>query len=105
MSLGSAEQHLEPFLLKVSIIGENVGQSFVAHRLHRNAISQAVAFIGAGFVQREAGEKIFRDVGSDPDRWEGQSAANVGGSLAPEMLAPLGKEIQILGDDLFGRRR
>ena len=37
----------ETFLLKMPVVGENLVQPFLAHRLHRNAIDQAVAFVGA----------------------------------------------------------
>jgi hypothetical protein len=35
---GSAEQGAKAFLFKMPVVGENLGQPFPAHRLHRNAI-------------------------------------------------------------------
>ena len=44
-------------LLKMPVIGEGFGQPFLAHRLHRNAIDQAVPFVGTRFVKGHAGKK------------------------------------------------
>ena len=34
LGLGIAEQCLETFLLKMPVVGENLSQPFLAHRLH-----------------------------------------------------------------------
>src|ERR1017187_9877653 len=52
-----AEQRPETFLLKMAVVRENFGQPILAHRLHRNAIRQAVAFVGPRSVESHAGEK------------------------------------------------
>ena len=49
-ALGIAKQSPKTFLLKMPVFGENLCQAFLAHRLHRDAIDQAVAFVGAGAV-------------------------------------------------------
>jgi hypothetical protein len=43
---GIPEQGPETFLGKMSVIGENIGQSFPAHDLHRYAVRQTVSFVG-----------------------------------------------------------
>jgi hypothetical protein len=40
--LGISKQRPETFLLKVPVVGEHFGQSFFAHRLHRNAIDETI---------------------------------------------------------------
>ena len=45
------KQSPKTFLLEVPVIGEHVRESLPAHRLHRDAVSQAVAFIGAGEIR------------------------------------------------------
>src|ERR1039457_6384514 len=51
------EQRPEIFLLKMPVVRENLGQPFLTHRLHRNAIDQAVSFIGTGAVELQTGKK------------------------------------------------
>ncbi len=55
--LGISEQGAEPFVLKVPVIGEDLGQPFLPHGLHRNAIAQTVPFIGPRSIKGHAGEK------------------------------------------------
>ena len=38
MGLRIAKQRPEPFLLKMPVVGKNLGQPFFTHRLHRNTI-------------------------------------------------------------------
>jgi hypothetical protein len=42
---GSAEKRAKAFLLEIPIVGENFGQPFPTHRLHRNAIREAVTLV------------------------------------------------------------
>jgi hypothetical protein len=42
---GMPEQCPETLLLKMSVIGENIGQSFPAHDLHRYAVRQTVTLV------------------------------------------------------------
>src|SRR5450755_3050705 len=52
--LGIAEQSAKALLLKMPVVRQNFGQTFPAHGLHGNTISQAVGFIGTSFVQSQA---------------------------------------------------
>ncbi|MGA2740598.1 MAG: hypothetical protein ABSG65_24575 [Bryobacteraceae bacterium] len=54
---------MKSFLLEVPIIGERFGQAFPPHRLHGNAIGQAVTFVGPLAVKIEAGQKRRRICG------------------------------------------
>jgi hypothetical protein len=45
-----AKQGVEAFLLKVPVVRQHMGQSFLPHRLHRNAICQAVPFVRSGLI-------------------------------------------------------
>ena len=47
----STEKGVKAFLLKMPVVGENFGQPFPPHRLHRNAIRQAVALVGTGSIE------------------------------------------------------
>ena len=49
---GNPEQGAEAFLLKVPVVGEGDGQSFLAHGLHRDAIRKAVSLIRTRVVER-----------------------------------------------------
>src|ERR1035438_5081891 len=54
---GSAKQGAKTFLLKMPVVGENFGQPFPEHRLHRNAIRQAVALVGPRPVELQPGKE------------------------------------------------
>jgi hypothetical protein len=49
--LGIAKQDVKAFLLKVTVIGQNIVNAFAPHRLHGNAVCQAVAFIESPGVE------------------------------------------------------
>ena len=54
-----AEQRPEAFLLEMLVVRKNLGQTFVAHSLHRNTILKAVAFVRPGAIQAQTGKKRF----------------------------------------------
>ena len=53
------KQRPEPFLLKMPVIREHVRKPFPAHRLHRDAIRQAVAFVRPSLVETQPFEKAL----------------------------------------------
>ncbi len=57
------EQDGKPFLREMSVMGEDFGNAFGSHRLHGNAIREAVFFIGAGFVECETIEERLMGLG------------------------------------------
>ena len=59
IGLRIAKQRPEPFLFEMPVVGKNLGQSFFAHRLHRNTIDPAVPLVGAGTIELETGEERF----------------------------------------------
>jgi hypothetical protein len=54
---GSAEKGAKPFLFKMPVVGENFGQTFPAHSLHRNTIDQTVTFVGTVTVELQTRAK------------------------------------------------
>ena len=48
------EQDAESFLSEVIIMRQDVCDTLLPHGIHRNAVSQAIAFIPAGFVEKHA---------------------------------------------------
>ena len=46
IGLRITKQRAKTLLLEVPVIGERFGQAFPAHRLHRNAIDQALTLVG-----------------------------------------------------------
>src|SRR5262249_21729146 len=55
--LQSLEQDVKPFLCEMVIVGEDIRQSLTAHRLHGDAIRQAIMLIKTGSVKSEGIEK------------------------------------------------
>ena len=42
--LGNPEYGAETFLIEMLVVGQNLGQTFTAHGLHRNTVGEAVVF-------------------------------------------------------------
>jgi hypothetical protein len=47
------------------VVGQHVGQARVPHGLHRNAVCEAVAFIGTGLVENKPGKKASPSLRND----------------------------------------
>jgi len=58
---GIPEQGLETFLLKMSVVGESIGQSLPGADLHRYAVRQAVSFVGprAELIETSVKRSLF----------------------------------------------
>lgn len=84
------------------VVCENIREPFAAHRLHRNAIGQAIALVEPRFVKSQARKKAFMGVRDNGHGRQSQRAAYIGGRLAPEMLTPFREKIQVFGDHLLG---
>ncbi len=54
---GIAEEGSEPFLFEMAVVCEHFVQPFSPHRLHRNAVGQAVSFVGTCTVEPKAGQE------------------------------------------------
>ena len=74
-----AEQSAKTLLLEVLVIGERFGQALPAHRLHGNAIDQAVPLVGPLAVKIEAGQKRSAALRDHPDNGVGENALYAGG--------------------------
>src|SRR5262249_27300040 len=53
----SLKQNLKAFLGEMAVVREQAGNTALAHHVHRNAVGEAVAFVGARFAHRQATEK------------------------------------------------
>ena len=84
---------IDGFLLEMPVVRQNVGQSFVAHREHGDAVGQTIAFVHACFVKGDAREKSFMGVRYDHDPWRLERNADIADSLAPEMRTLFGEKI------------
>ena len=52
-----AEEELKPFLLKVAIVCEDLGEGMPAHGVHGNTVCETIVLIRALFIQRETLEE------------------------------------------------
>ena len=56
-------------LSEMIIMGQDFADAFLPHRIYRNAVNQAIALVGAGFVEGKAskeslaGLRVYRDGG------------------------------------------
>jgi hypothetical protein len=51
---GLSEERAETLLLEMGIVGQHIGDAFVTHGLHRNAVGQAVTLVQARAVKIQA---------------------------------------------------
>jgi len=79
------------------VIGKNFGQSVLAHRLHGDAIRQALAFIGPRSVESHAREKRFPTLRNNLDARVFENALGIGNSFAAHRLGSHREEGKILG--------
>lgn len=49
-----AKEEPKPFLLKVAVVREDLGEGMPAHGVHGDAVGEAIVLIRAPFIQREA---------------------------------------------------
>ena len=56
------------------VVGENIYETFAAHDLHRDAIGQAVALVGAGFAKIKPVEKALAALRDDAHNGCGENA-------------------------------
>ncbi len=97
----SLEQDGETLLREMIIMRQDVGDAFLSHGFHRDAVGEAVILVEAGFVECEAveerlvGLRGYRDVGIGQD-----PLCIADGSLAyhSPLTAEMGKEF---GQDFF----
>ena len=57
------EQDGKPFLCEMVIMGQDFGDALLPHRLHRNAIGQAVSLVRAGLVEGNPERNVWLDCG------------------------------------------
>ncbi len=85
------------------VVGRNLNQPFVAHRLHRNAIDQAVPFVGTGPVQFQACKEGFPALRNNQNGEALDRIGDVSASLGPDAGPRAGKKCQILTKHFIGR--
>src|SRR2546423_14602628 len=100
---GLPEQRAQAFLLKMTIVRENLRQSFLAHGLHGDAIREAVAFARAATVEFETCQERFPALGNDPDHRVLQYGLNIDGTLPAHGPRGPRENVQIL-NQVFANR-
>src|SRR5262249_20463626 len=95
----SEKQNAKAFLRKVMIVGEHVHQSLAAHRLHGDAIRQAILLIQAGSVKRQCIEKRGMALWHYGNVWIVQDMAHGLYRVIPHVGAGSSVEGQVLGQD------
>ena len=100
--VSGAKQRPKPFLLKMVVVGEHVGQPFPAHGLHGNAIGEAVALVGTSGVKIEARQKRLMALRDDT---HGIVRKDLPHGLHGVVSKPAitRKKCEDLGQNLFGR--
>jgi len=97
MGLRIAEQRAKTLLLEVPVVGEDFGQPFLAHRLHRNAICQAVPLVGPRLVESHSGEKLFPALRNDTDARSVKNTLGIYNGFAAHLLGRRCKKGKIVG--------
>ncbi len=81
------------------IMRQNFGDAVLPHRLHRNAISQAISLVGACLVEAKTVKEGLMGLRAHDDARVGQNPLGIAGgsrsyrsSLAAEMSQELGQD-------------
>jgi len=98
-----AKQRPEAFLFEMLVVGENFFQSFPLHRLHRNAIDQAVAFVRAGEIKIETEHEAFMALRNDANLRVGENGFDRHPGPASKMLRRTREKRQVLAKHFFCR--
>ena len=97
------EQFDKPFLREMFVMGQDFGDALLPHRLHRNAVGQAVFLVRAGFVEVQAGKECLAGLRVNRDGRIGIEIADKINRFLPENSTGLAKSVEHLGQNLFGR--
>src|SRR5215813_5317372 len=73
----SREHNLKPFLGKVPVVGQHVGEPFVTHDQHGATIGEAIMLIRTAAVEGEGLEKTGAALGNDCEAWSVEQGLNV----------------------------
>ena len=76
--------------------------AILPHRLHRNAVGQAVSLVGTSLVEGQAGKERLVRLRMNRDGRISMEIANKVNRFLPEHSARFGKCVENLGQDLFG---
>ena len=98
----SSEQHGEAFLPEVIVMSQYVADAALAHRMHRNTISQAITLVGSCFVKSETGHECFVALRRHLDIGAAENSLSLGDCPTASLFAILRKEIQQLHQYIFG---
>ena len=88
---------------------QDIADASLAHRMHRDTIRQAIAFVGACFVKGETRLECFMALWRDFDIRAAENSLSLSDCAPASLFAVLRKEIQefhkhIFGCDQFGFR-
>ncbi len=81
---------------------QDVADAPLAHRMHRDTVRQAIAFVRAGFVKRETGHECFMALWRYFDIRAAQNSLSLGDCSTASLFAVLRKEVQELHQHIFG---
>src|SRR5262249_4478713 len=97
-----SEQNGEAFLREVVVVGEDFGDAPVAHRLHGDAIGQAVALVRALLVERQSGEEGSPRLRQGLPLWIRVDVADEPNRLPPHVRTITGEEGEQLVENIVG---
>jgi hypothetical protein len=89
----------------MGVVGQDVGDAFLTHGLHGNAIGKAVSLVWAGLVKGEPGKKRLVRLWMNCNRQIGMEIADKVNRFLPEQATGLGESVQNLGQDFFSVTR
>jgi hypothetical protein len=81
---------------------QDVADASLAHRMHRDTIRQAIAFVGACFVKRETRHECFVALWRNFDIRAAENSFSLNDRSTTSLFAVLRKEIQEFDKDIFG---
>ena len=97
------EQYPKSFLLKMTVVGEDLFDAEVTADFHWDAVGQAIAFVEAGFVEFESFEKAGFTSGKHFNPNVEQNISDKFSDFSPLEFAVFGVKIEKFDQYIFGR--
>lgn len=87
---------METFLSEMGVMRKHIGDASLSHDIHRDAVVEAVGFIGTRFVKRQTVQECLTGFGYDFHLLITENRADCQSDLAPHDLPIFRKEVRRL---------
>jgi hypothetical protein len=92
----------EAFLSEVLIMGKRFSNVSFAHCVHGDAVGEAIALVGASFIEGQSSNKALMSMARDFGIGVSENFFSRGNRSSPSFFTMLGKKVQYFNQDDIG---